>query len=107
MGEFPSRKDQFKSGSSGNPKGPKKGRSIVAEMRKLLDAGNDDDNLAIELAEVIRVHAKKGDHRFMTTLLDRTDGPVKQQTEGDLNIVITYEDIPIPEDTNRDAGTAD
>lgn len=73
---------QWKKGQSGNPGGMKKGAtSLTARLRALLDATElggkplpNGKQVADLVAEVILKAALKGDHRFVSTLLDRVDG---------------------------------
>lgn len=85
---FPNKETQFKPGQSGNPAGKPKGRSVTSRLRDLLDAVElggkqvrDGKQVADLVAEVILKNALKGDHRFVTTLLDRTEGKVADRTE--------------------------
>jgi hypothetical protein len=72
---------RWKKGQSGNPGGRAKGKSIVAELRSLLNEGIDDVDLAKALAEVAYKHALKGDFRFYEMILERMDGPVAQEVQ--------------------------
>ena len=77
----------FVKGKSGNPGGRPKGRSITAELRKLLDQGET----ASELADVLYRMSKK-DLPALKELLDRTDGKVTDvhRIEGDIPVSIVY-----------------
>jgi hypothetical protein len=82
----------WKPGQSGNPAGKPKGRSVTARLRDLLDAVElggkpvpDGKQVADLLAEVILKNALKGDHRFVSTVLDRTEGKVADKTDGEPN----------------------
>lgn len=85
---FPNPDTQFKPGNNANPGGRPKGRSVTARLRDLLDAVDiggkpllDGKQVADLLAEVIIKNALKGDHRFVATVLDRTEGRVVDKTE--------------------------
>ena len=72
-------------GKSGNPGGMVPGRSVTARLRDLLNKGEingkpikDGKQVADLLAEVILKAALQGDHKFVTTLLDRTEGKVAE-----------------------------
>lgn len=85
---FPNEATQFKPGQSGNPAGKPKGRSVTARLRDLLDSMElggkaipNGKQVADLLAEVIIKNALKGDHKFVATVLDRTEGKVVDRTE--------------------------
>lgn len=97
----------WKPGQSGNPAGKQKGRSVTARLRDLLDAvelgGKEIPNgkqVADLLAEVILKNALKGDHRFVATVLDRTEGKVADKTEitgpdgGPNHVTVEFVDPP-------------
>jgi len=73
----PPREYQFKPGQSGNPGGRPKGTSITAQLRKLLD--RNDGKLRKPLAKRLIDNALKGDHRFLETILDRTEGKAPER----------------------------
>ncbi len=83
---------RFQPGFSGNPGGRPKGKSIVGKLRQVLDGDSkvsdikdadiDSADLDDGLALVMYKKALGGDHRFMTTLLDRLDGKVKDGDDG-------------------------
>jgi len=82
---------QFKPGESGNPGGKRQGKSITAELRKLIDSGTIAEEIALVLLEL----AKKGNRNQVNALkelLDRTDGKVldTHRIEGDVPVVINY-----------------
>ena len=60
-------------GVSGNPGGRRKGTSVTALLRAALDEGG-----AEKLAEVILARASDGDSKLIQILLDRAEGPVRQ-----------------------------
>lgn len=78
----------WKPGQSGNPSGKSKGQTVTARLRDLLDAVElggkalpDGKQVADLLAEVIVKNALKGDHRFVSTVMDRIEGKVVDKTE--------------------------
>jgi hypothetical protein len=66
----------FKKGQSGNPKGRPKGKSITAQLRKLMDEGLEGRDLADAMAKAAYKAALKGDHRFWKEIIERLDGKV-------------------------------
>jgi hypothetical protein len=72
----------FKPGQSGNPGGRPKGRSVTSRLRRLLrkaelPAEGDGKLLLDRIAETIIKKSLEGNHKFVTTLLERTEGKVK------------------------------
>ena len=88
---------QFVKGKSGNPGGRPKGKSITAELNKLIAKGDK----AKELAEKAIALALAGDFRFFSLVADRHDGKVVDvlQTEN-LHVHVLYDqgEIPVDED---------
>ena len=80
----------FQPGESGNPNGRPKGRSITAELRKLIDKGDT----AEELADILYRMSKK-DLGALKELLDRTDGKVTDthRIEGEGIVSILYKQV--------------
>ena len=81
-GEFPSKENQFKPGKSGNPGGRPKGTSITARILQMLadvEKGDDKRTGAEIIADTMIARAKAGDHKFVSIILDRSDGPVEQK----------------------------
>ena len=72
----------WKPGESGNPGGRPKGTSITARLRKLVE--KNEGEVADALCKAIVKAGLKGDYRFVKEILDRLDGPVKQQIEGNM-----------------------
>ena len=75
------KKYEFKLGESGNPGGRPKGKSITAELRKLIEKGNT----AEDLAKVLLGMSTK-DLAALRELLDRTDGKV---VDKHLNVTVS------------------
>lgn len=76
----PPREHQFKKGQSGNPKGKPKGTlSITKHIRAALEA--NDHEKAKQLADALIYNAAKGNGAAMKQILDRIDGPVKEELE--------------------------
>ena len=86
--------NQWKPGQSGNPGGRPKGKSITAELRKLIDRGDT----AEELADILYRMGRK-DLAALKELLDRTDGKVTDvhKFEGDIPVSIVYKIKESPE----------
>ncbi len=78
---------KYKPGESGNEGGRPKGKSITAELRKLLDEGVT----AKELAKVL-VAMSKDDLAALKELIDRTDGKVIDKRIS-INVAATPESI--------------
>lgn len=80
---FPNPDTQFKPGNTAGAAGRPRGKSVTARLHALLEKGEingkplkDGKQVADLLAEVILRQALKGDHRFVTTLLERVEGKV-------------------------------
>ena len=78
----------IKPGECLNPGGRPKGKSITAELRKLVERGDT----AEELADILYRMSRK-DLGALKELLDRTDGKVTDthRIEGDVPISIVYQ----------------
>lgn len=103
-GRHPPVEYQFKPGQSGNPGGrPKGSRSITAIIQRMLDAGDDTNNIAEKLAKCGLLSAES-DFRYWKEIVERIDGKVadKQETDGKLEIVVRYVDKPVTHVTDRD-----
>lgn len=80
---------EFKPGESGNPGGRPAGKSITAELRKLIDEGTN----AEDMAKILYAMAKRMSPSQLSALrelMDRTDGKVIDKHEietGDISIV--------------------
>ena len=83
-------KPPWKKGQSGNPGGRPKGKSITAELRKLLDKGTT----AEDLAEILLKMGKK-DLAALREVLDRSDGKVTDthRIEGEIPVSIVYKRV--------------
>ncbi len=69
----------FKPGQSGNPSGrPKGGVSLVTQLKKRLEEHPEEVESIINTAIE---GAKAGDAKLLSIVLDRVDGPVKQEIE--------------------------
>ena len=75
-GNRPPVEHQFKPGQSGNPNGRPRGKSITAALRRLVQENPDGQDLEKALSRVIVKKALEGDHKFVTTILERLDGKV-------------------------------
>ena len=70
---------QFKPGQSGNPGGRPKGRSVSARLRERLQTEiKGNRQLADLVTDIIIARVLKGDHKFLETLLNRTEGKVRE-----------------------------
>ena len=102
---FPNPDTKFKPGPEwrGNPGGRPRGRSVTARLRDLLDAVDiggkplpDGKQVADLLAEVLIKNALKGDHRFVATVLDRTEGRVVDKAETQAETAPIDDGLEIP-----------
>lgn len=82
-GVAPPKATRWKPGQSGNPRGTKPGTVRVTDrLRRLIE--QNDGELAEALAKAATKAALKGDVRFWKEIVDRLDGPVKQEIEARL-----------------------
>lgn len=73
---------RFKKGQSGNPGGRPKGRSIEAQLRKLLNEGEQGEKIAESIVKVGIQQALRGDFRFWNAIIERVDGKVADRIAG-------------------------
>ena len=83
--------NQWKPGQSGNPGGRPVGKSITAELRKLIDSGTN----AQDMAKILYALCKRlgpDQMKAFKELLDRTDGKVAEthKIEGDIPVTIIF-----------------
>jgi hypothetical protein len=106
-GYIPPPEHRFKPGQSGNPSGRPKGTpSIMARVRRLMDADPDDWDRAekldktgaMRLARAYLARATEKSDAAAKDLIDRIDGPVAQVMEhqGGLRVVIEADDTAEP-----------
>ena len=90
---------QWKPGQSGNPKGRPKGTTLTAAIDELLDDDVKGEQMRRALARVAVQRALQGDFRFYSLLMERRDGkvPDKLESDGSMNIHVSYEDMDPPE----------
>ena len=90
ISHFGDKLNTWKPGQSGNPGGRPKGKSITAELRKLLDKGTN----AEDLAEILLKMGKK-DLAALREVLDRSDGKVTDthRIEGEIPVSIVYKRV--------------
>ena len=83
--------NQWKPGQSGNPGGRPAGKSITAELRKLIDSGTNAQDMAKILYEMAK-RMSPDQLRAFKELLDRTDGKVAEthKIEGDIPVTIVF-----------------
>ncbi len=82
----------WKPGQSGNPAGRPKGRGLTDRLRKLLE--EDNGRVADELILAAKQAALKGDFRFWKEIIDRMDGPIRQQIEQRIERIVVEWDEP-------------
>ena len=81
---------EFKPGESGNPGGRPAGKSITAELRKMIDEGNTAEDIAKVLIDLAKSIGTRGQVPAIKELLERTEGKVPDKHEietGDISIV--------------------
>ena len=83
-GQAPPPECRWKPGQSGNPRGRPVERPITQAIREALDAG--DIASVKELAATGLRRARAGDFRFWREVLDRLDGPVRQELAADVTM---------------------
>jgi len=84
----------FQPGESGNPGGRPKGKSITAELRKLIDSGTNAEDMAKVLYNIAKTGGK-AQVNALKELLDRTDGrvPETHKVETDVPISIVFKKV--------------
>jgi hypothetical protein len=85
----------------GRPKGSKSFSLKTALLKVIEDNGNDEDDyskLLMLLARRAFREAGEGDFKFWKEIMDRLDGPVKQEIQADQTIVIERVSKRIQED---------
>ena len=81
---------KYKPGESGNPGGKPAGKSITAELRKMIDEGNTAEEIAKVLIDLAKSIGTRGQVPAIKELLERTEGKVPDKHEietGDISIV--------------------
>lgn len=71
----------WKPGQSGNPSGRPKKSTLTEKLRSVLEQDHNGKTVGQALIDVVTREALKGDFRFAKEILDRMDGPIKQQVE--------------------------
>jgi hypothetical protein len=79
----------FQKGQSGNPGGRPKGSSITAVIRKMLEKPGAME----EVAKAILAHTKEGNGAYAKILMDRIDGPLREELDVNLNVTKVVIDI--------------
>ena len=85
----PPKEHQYQPGESGNPGGVPGGKSITAELRKLIDKGTNAEDVAQVLYD-IAMKGSRAQVEALKELLNRTDGkvPDTHKIESDVPIII-------------------
>lgn len=88
----PPKEHQWRKGQSGNPNGRPPGKSITTQLREMLDAGLNGQDLAKAMAQVAFKEALKGDFKFWNAIMERLDGklPDTVTQDGALEIVVRH-----------------
>lgn len=98
------RPHQFKSGDewTGNSKGRTPGISVLQQIKKIINESTtqgENRDIAKALAQACIKHALEGDFRFMKEIMDRLDGPIKNDiTIGGQSVTVKFDDMETPED---------
>jgi len=85
----------IKPGCTRNPKGSKPGRKMADKLRRIVM--ENDGQIAQDLIDEAIRQAKKGHCQFWQLIIDRVDGPLKEQIEHQIDVVVTYEDVDVPQ----------
>ena len=88
---------RFKPGQSGNPGGKQAGKSITAELRKLINSGTNAEDMAQILYNMCK-RMSPDQMRALKELLDRTDGKVMETHKVELDVPVTIIFKPAGED---------
>ncbi len=78
----------IKPGQSLNPGGRPAGKSITAELRKLIDSGTNAQDMAKILYEMAK-RMSSDQLRALKELLDRTDGKVVETHKVEMDVPVT------------------
>jgi len=94
LSRFGDKLHQWKPGESGNPGGVPKGKSITAELRKLIDKGTNAEDAARVLYD-IAMKGGRSQVEALKELLNRGDGkvPDTHKIESDVPIYFTYKQV--------------
>ena len=92
ISHFGDKLKQWKPGESGNPGGRPQGKSITAELRKLLDKGTTSEDLAEILLDIAKTKHGRSQLQALQEVLNRSDGkvPDTHRIESDIPVNITY-----------------
>jgi len=95
LSHFGDKLKQWKPGESGNPGGKPKGKSITAELRKLLDKGTTSEELAQILLDMAKTKTGRNQLDALKEVLNRSDGkvPDTHKIESDVPISIVYKQV--------------
>ncbi len=82
----------FKPGESGNPGGKVAGKSITAELRKLIESGTTAEELAKVLLDLAKSKQGRSQLQALQEVLNRTDGKVMDthKIEGDVPVTLLF-----------------
>ena len=82
----------IKPGETLNPGGRPAGKSITAELRKLIDSGTNAEDMAQILLDIAKAKLNISQMAAFKELLDRTDGKVAEthKIEGDIPVTIVF-----------------
>ena len=91
-----------KPGEVRNPTGKTGCRSVVEQIRRMMDEERGGKNLADAIAEKVIQEALKGNFQFCREIIDRVDGKVADKLEARIEqLEVAYVDAP-PIPTLRD-----
>ena len=100
--EHPNLRPPWKKGESGNPKGRPKGMNVTARLKRILD--ENEGQVSEALAKAIIKAALKGDHKFVTTILDRVEGKVTDKLELDGQMRVVEQRFVVAKKPEQDDG---
>lgn len=89
--------NQWQPGESGNPGGRPKGKSITAELRKLIDKGTNAEDMAQILYDLAKNKLDRSQIAALKELLDRTDGKVADVHKIEADVPINIAFVPAQE----------
>ena len=87
----PPKFSQFKPGQSGNPGGRPKGRSITAQINKLIERGYKGKDVAEMLAKRALDLALAGDITFWREFVERHEGKIRDTLDMNVNVEPQYD----------------
>ena len=98
------RPHMYPQGTSGNPEGRPKGKTVASEIRQIINEQSDKgEDIARALARVAIQKALKGDYRYFEAVREIIDGPRAKGAGVNITgnmIQVVFEDLQPPPDWN-------